>query len=56
MKTVYVKPSLQWQDIVCDKIIADSLGVSSEEYNGEARTAGRNKSAWGDLWNDDSNE
>lgn len=56
MKTVYVKPSLQWQNVACDKVIANSLGVSGTEYTGSARTATRDKSSWGDLWDGDDSE
>lgn len=56
MKTVYVKPSLQWQNVACDKVIATSPIVSGTEYAGQARTADRDKSSWGDLWDGDDSE
>ena len=49
MKTEYMKPEVQTEEIVVEKIIATSIPIGEEVENGTTDTRGR-RGTWGNLW------
>ena len=51
MKTEYIKPEVQTEEIVVEKMIATSIPVpvGEEVENGTTDTRGR-RGTWGNLW------